>query len=608
VSGNKSVRLPNSAITSYNGVQLSEYTSTKRVTVRPKLDSSGRVTIYNEYSFVFETWFGDSQTDAEVQEIRRKLTEPGKPFQFNGRGFTPIAINLSRSGPQDCIWGPFTQEIEFDLFHPNATRRMVWSFVAHISDCKGSRFALSGRVVEYNTEFTHTPTKEGLVRTITGHVVIPNFRGGLEGRQALDTADGWREKVLPPMLPRFDREFDFFRLSEDRSRLEWSVTDTEFGLNPPPKYVVEPPDLNHEIKPAGGAGGLSAWVGECTGTYRLAKTCPDRYWPVKHFFGEFVRDRVGAQALEMLKNPVPDAKAATIVPVWVGLKDVNIAGPLRTYQMSFVWTFATRLENLLKYTPMWRPVPGSDWKEWQASLSGSLLNPYGTTQVRFRTNDDRITDLCDPGSLHAGDVVKIVGESILRTARDVALEALADVIPTPKPENSFLSYVQQLYAEIDGGLVPVTTLPEKKPPPEPKFGAMAAVVGAPILAADGKVAAVPGGKGGSLDNQQQARGKLENQRNDPQRRRKDVMYVWLIGSASRAAYPIGCPTLTDVNGARVVEMLRVDRGEGYKTWTGFNAGLFPVFHASWRLRYYLPDGLPVGPLPTPFNPLLDDSN
>jgi len=609
----KSFRLPNPALTQYNGVELTENTVTDRISIRPKKDSSNRVTIYNEYQFHFTTYFGDNQTDAQIQSIRERLTEPGKPFQFNGRGFGVFSINQSRYGAQDVVWGPETQEVSFDLFGPGVTRRMEWTFVARVSDCKGARFVGSGRVIEYNTEITHQPTKEGLTRTITGHLVIPNNRGGLGNRQALDSADQWRDRVLPPMLPGFDREYDNFTLSEDRSRLDWTVRDIEFGLNVPPKFVIRPPKVRHSVSPAPGAKGLAAWVGTLSAEYKLAKTAPDKYWPVKHFFGVVVADRVGAASDTMLNDPDFDAKAAAIVPVRIGIEEPDIYGEVPTYNLSFSWVFATRFQKLLSRSPMWRPVPNAGgWVEWVESLSGTVLDPYGTAQVRFRAADDRMTDLCDGGSLRSQALARLPIDRELRTFQDVAMEALAESINLPTPQNSYLYWESRLFIEVDGGLVPVKPLPTKPPKltsPQLQGGSLAKLIGSAINAGAAsaramasQMRAVPGAGGGG--------GRLVNEpkeKSDPQQRVHDKCYIWLIGKGARAGYPIGCPTTTEINGARLVALPRTDRREGFTTWEGFNAGLFPVYHATWALRFYAPDGIPPGPL-LPFdNPLMDEN-
>ena len=615
-------------LTSYNGVSLNESTHTEAINVRPIKDSSNRTTIANEYSFTFVTTFGSTATDNDVLFMRQALTEPGRPFKFDSRGFGNLfSVNSNSLAKGDVQWGPETTELSFSGFAPGVTRRLRWQFRVRLADCPNARFALSGRVLEYNSTITHRPTKEGLVRNITGHLIIPNNRGGYGGRQAIDSADEWRGLVVPPLLFGFDREFDNFTLSEDRSRLDFSVTDTEMGPNAWPKWCVRKPAASFTVASVGGKG-LASFASTLSCTYQVSKDCPDRFWPLKHFLGALVADRWAASAANLQLDPNVDAKASAIVPIDFKMGEPDIFGEVTTHSFSITWLVTTSLSRLLGASGFARPagvLPGQrgNWTEWAASLQNSVLNPYGFQQVRFRAIDDRITDLCDPapGSAIKGAATGFNINELSTFNINKAMTNLVGILPPYTPDASWLSYEQRMYVEINGGLVPVTPLPTKLKPATttnntlrggemPKVvgagfnalaGALGGALGARLVAAG--MARVPavGGAGAAAGAGLTGAGKLAN---ESQRRVKDKCYVWLIGRGARVNFEIPVPELI-IDGVRVEYQPRLDRGEGFTQWIGFNAGPAPVYHASWRLRWYLPDGLPKN-LPTPDNSVLDD--
>lgn len=626
---------PSLTTISYNGWEFPAESHTEGVSVRPVYDSAGRTVKYNVYSFTIRVMIAGGPTSEIVQSARRRLTKPGAAFQFSGVGMD-MAINVT--GVRDVVWGPKPQELSFRPLGGGNACELVWHVETAIPDCKNAQYRFAAMEYAYTATF-QTDRAGYTTRTITGHLTIPNNRAGVEGRKLTDSPDQYREQVVPQLLPGFRRVYGPFTISEDRTRLDFSVSDEEMkGKNIPPPYVT---DIRASAVVSSSQKGLAQWAGTISAEYEISPDAPDAYIPWRHFFEVLVKDRVEATRKKLGKH------AKGIVPVAMSLSEPEIYGA-RKSSFSFTFTFHSGIKDIFEASGLWRPVPGSDWKRWATSLRMSALDPRGFANLELTVDDDSIVDLCmsrysemSTKPPHEGELRGGGGPELLRPTRDQsprpyeAAKALEAIAPTPKPAESWLFYETELWLEMDDGAASVRLLPIEqltaKDDAISQMGANSAgafdafmdtargfdngVLGTATkslfnLATFGVFdtggtggSGVPGGLGG---------GRLENNPNGANtasvgRRVRSAAYIYLRGRAARHGYPIPIPKLTDLNGMAPVPANRLDRGEGFGQGIKYGAGKTGIYQARWNLRYALP-GVPDKPLPTPPNPMLDPAS
>jgi hypothetical protein len=268
-------------------------------------------------------------------------------------------------------------------------------------------------------------------------------------------------------------------------------------------------------------------------------------------------------------------------------------------------------------------VPNSDYQKWQTSLQ-SVLGVRGNAKLTFNINDDRIVDLCDTGRVEVGP------DGNPRGGNPNQNLFLPFPFDPPKIEESWIRYECWLEVETDQGVVTYRTLPRREelparntpipdalrssnteiqryvppgnwttpggapssgggfatPPPPPPPPTPGASIPVGRIAMD-LIPQVPANRPAEVRTQQ---------------RTAPVMYIWLVGKAMRAQFPIPQPKMEEVAGVKPVACNRVDRGEGFGI---YGNSVVPIFWATWRLRYVMPK-LPEGvQLPMPRNPMLN---
>lgn len=600
----------------YNGFIFDAATRTDSVRITPVRDSADRTVIYSVFAFTIHTHIA-GQSEAEVQEIRRRLTHDGKPFFYTDKGLGNLVVNVQ--GKNDVRWGPKVKELSWKPLGGGNAAALTWQIEVAIPDCDQAQFAF--RAMEFVYTATFDVDQAGYTtRRIAGRLRIPQARVGGDGRQLLDSPDRYRERIVPAEIPGFRRTYGPWVIDESKTTLTFTIVDTEMGLNYPPEWVADVRARHHV---SSSTAGLTTWQGTISADYELAKTAPDSWTPARHFFGTLVADRVKACAKKV------GAKSTAIIPLAVSMDEGEIYGK-RVSSFSYTFRFIRPLKDILAGSGLYRPVPESNWQKWSASLASSALHPRGVAKLTLEPGDDRITDLCDPGvardqirELRAGNFpIERLGEQVDRNSGTIANPAIASriaelVSPKVEKESSYLFWECELFLEVDSGVAPVRLLPTQRLTAEDDvFGAAKDALGeafdivkapaklliAPALA----VKSIEAGVFSSPPARPRGVGVLENVMvggSGSQRRVKAAAYVYLTGRASRAGFAVSPPRLIDVNGVPAVPANRLDRGEGFGQGARFAAGNTPIYTARWNLRYAL-DSVPDGDLPVVGNPVL----
>ena len=616
-------------LVSYNGFTFPVETETLGVRITPVPDATGRTVKYTTFGITLRTILVGTTTDSNVLAARRLLTKFGAAFRYEDKGLGGLTINVGTA--KDVVWGPKPQELSFKPIAGKNACELVWRVDVAIPDCADAQF--DGQPMELAYTVTFAVDYAGYTtRTITGHVQVPVHRMGKDGVYLTDSVDRYRETIVFPLLyGPWKRTFGPWVISPDRTRLDFSVIDTEQGVNAPPPWVVDI-KASHSVSTMN--RGFGMWVTTISAEYELAKDAPDSLWPLKHFLTVLVKQRkdaavppgtgqlspplptiglgavAGGAALSPLPPPPPipfpvdpggkpEEMPKDVIPISFAMNEPEIYGR-RKASFSISFSHSCGLKQILRYNGLWRPV-GGDWSVWSASLAGSAFHPRGYARLEFRADEDQITSLCRAPS------TSLVGtrqpQRFPGDGRGIG-ELIGSAFPAPTKDLSWIHYEQEIYIETDSGAVPIRLLPDAAlTGKDDVFGSSPDVAGrlTPDAMAGIEAAASPYIPGASQS-------RLENNITEQATRRvKPQVVLYLRGKAVRANFQIPAPRLTNIEGIRPIPANRADRGEGFTQKAAFAGPAYPIWRASWNLRYFLPE-LPKNPIPLPPNPLLGGQN
>lgn len=614
--------LPTIGEVSYNGFVFPVETETLSARITPVPDATGRAVKYTTFSFTILTRI-TGLNDTQMVLLRRKLTTYGAPFRYSAKGLGSFIINVGTA--KDVAWGPKPQELNFKPLGGTAYE-LVWRVDVALPDCADAQFDGQPMERSYSVQFA-TDYAGYTTRTITGHIQVPAYRLA-DGVRVTDSVDKYWPDIIPPVpYGPWKRTFGPRTISPDRTRLDFSIIDTEQGENAMPPWVVAASG-NHSLSTTN--KGFGYWLNTINAEYELAKDAPEPLWPVKYFLTVLVKQRLdaaspnrgnepprppnpapgGAIAGPPLAPPVQpppqlanvgndDQKISAPIPVSFSMTEPEIYGH-RKYALSISWTYACSLKDIFVYNGLWRPVD-NDWRTWAATMASSVFHPRGSARMEFVAEDDRIVSLCktqdDSGNMLTANQ-PIPRPSLL--PKDI----IASVFPAPSKDQSWLYYEQEIFIETDSGTVPVRLLPDEAlTGDEDVFGSVPDIAGQVISNALGLAPLQsPGTSGGAAPGPNTNR--LENNTTERAVRRVvPRVVVYLRGRAARVRWEIPAPRLTKIENMEPIPANRIDRGEGFSQHVASVSGVHPVWKATWNLRYELPQ-LPKKPIPLPPNPVL----
>ena len=603
--------LPNSPlICFYNGVTFPTETETVGIESRPVPDSSGRAVMYVVHKITVRATIATANqaagatTDATLAALRQRLTAYGGEFHYENVGFGNLTVNVPPGGPtvgangkaRDAVWGPKPEMLSWKPLGQLAAE-VTWSVQVAVPECDTATYAFATMEAVFRLQFDKD--ESGYTRRVySGHVRIPQTRATVNTRTLSDSADRLLERVNPPPVPGFRRIPGSATLSEDKCRLDYTITDQEIGPNYPPPGVVEV-SCSHTASTDQYYGGQ--WFGTIRATYELARDTP-RSTAFAYFYSVYEdRARQAQNTPFRLAGPKQGQRAAQVVLVRrLEVSEPEVYGK-KGAAFSLTYAFMSRVEDIVKASGMWRPVPNSNWQRWATSLANTAFHPRGNAKLRFNPADDAIVDLCaqSQSTLRAGGGP--TDTSALRTIGDKTIN------PTPPPETSWLRYWSVLWLEVLDETVEMKLLPQAPVNP------YASSPGNPYLNSPGAAgflqgqapqlyrgpstpfntqvyaspyASSPGaaGAGGGAVIQQRAR---------------PTVAAHLSGFAVRAGYPIAPPALVSVGGVPAVPANR--GGPFFGHWIMASWFGLPIVGCWWHFRYLLagtPASLPL--MDTPF--------
>jgi hypothetical protein len=563
--------LPDPAPISYNGVTFATETETVEIAATPRYDSTGRTVSYIEYDLTLRALIygsqangtGNASNDGNMQTLRVLLQQPGGALVYQNRGFGNLNINVA--GPRDVVWGPKPKLLRWKPDGANNSAWITWRVTVAIPECPNNaayRFAL----MEFVYKLSFRVDRSGMTtRVYSGHLAIPQTRnGGVNGRLLSDNADKYREQIFPQYVPGFRRIPGDFTLSEDKCRLEWSITDEQMGPNCPPAGMTEAKAEHSVSAPTG----LIQWTAQLSAEYDLAPGTSggdaarafSALWHSR-LIATLRNARIGGQAVNL----------ASYVITGFTMREPEIYGKVRKAAFKLTYTFTTDRKTAFLASGLWLPVNplNQSWTVWNASMTGTggPLGPRGSAGMGFVNSDDVLVDLCAQPStpVNNNSLVPSIPPEVMQELRT----------PTPAPNSSWLLYLIEIITQPRDNVSELKALP---------LGP-AVYEATPTSPAD-RSGFRPPYRQGVLSNFQY--------RSSPRQ------VVILRGRALRAGYPITPPQLVAVGGQPAVPANGA--AEYFRTGVVTNYGV-PVVAAEWRFRYLLPD-TPQLPVLPPSNPFL----
>lgn len=603
----------------FNGPTL----QTRSLQQNVRLDAAGRGRTWTEYTIVLRLLIGGQQgkTDQDVTFIRQALQRPGQAFTYSDLGYGPLNLNL---GIGDAMWGPLTKSLDWEPLGNGKAGWLTWQVRVAVACDLGGPFGTAAPFIEllYNYDVNIDDAGYTTRRiNVTGRINAPRrsvatIAGGgitVNNTELTDTADSYRERLAPPLLPGFRRTYPNWNLDESKAVVRGEILDEELGLNfLPPGVAVG--NASHEVSSS--SQGLALWQSTITADFELAKASPiDQFDLCSYFIGTLVRDRIQATAAAI------GNKSGAIVPLSLRMREDDIYGR-PTASFAFSYSFTQELKDIFGATGLWRPVPGSNWHSWAASMTAGPANTRGYAQIRLMPTDDSIVEGCGgrmPGIFNTPTAVRTnpppLGPILTGTPqpRDRELRGTRIPFPEPEPANSYVDYETWIWMEVDSAVVPVRPLPTITPPVlnVSLTGNPFAQAGNSQQGANNFFDVIKAGLNAVVpDGFRPAQPQPPNVARmfAPQQRAEPLTYVFLRGHAVRYGYPVPIPGLTDYCGVVPVLACRLDMGEGYGHGMVKAASEKPIYMAKWNLRYLLPGGMTPFFFPPPIpNPLLNKS-
>ena len=557
---------------SYNGFTFNE-TTESQVEGRPVYDAAERTVVYVVYTFTIKATIttGPSTYDTgpTLEDIRRRLTTPGAQLTYSGKGFGGLSINVSTV--KDVVWGPKPRLLRWKSVGSSAACEIEWACEVAIPECTAARYQFA--LMEVNFRLQFAIDQSGYTRRVySGHLRIPQTRAAASARNLSDSADAYREQIVPALAPGFRRLSQDFTLDESKCRLDFSIIDEEMPPTVPPPGVVQV-EANHEIQNQHNS--FHQWVGTLSASYELARDVPRRQ--ALDFFSALLRERVLQRA----------GAANVVIPVAFRMSEPEIYGR-QGASFSFSYLLTTTLANIVGASGLWTPVGTSNYSLWRTSLANRALHPRGNAQLRFQPSEDVIVDLC------AGNVVTLSTGGLQPTLRTLGPLPLS--FPKPTPAQSFLHYELRTVLEPEDQVVLHTALPQQQ---------VTLKTGSQLTATLSTDLSQSSGTSSGAARLQADTDSYEVSYTSTgpdeivQLCKQPTLALTLEGKALRACFLIQPPTLTTVGGLPVTPANR--EGNGFRSWIIGNLGV-PVVAAEWSLRYLLP-GVPAGGIGVAPNPI-----
>lgn len=563
----------------YNTYEFGPTAQVVKFQSTPEYDEAGRAVIYLTHTLTVKDRLAvlpGSTLDTIIAETRKQLMEPGGALLYQNRGGGNFEIN---SGPQkDVKYGPHPRDFDYRILGRGIAAEITWTVETCVPFClddAATRYEFAIMALNYTVEYS-IDALGYTTRTIAGYVEIPATRRSVSDRTLPDHVDLYYERVIPDVPPGFRRTAHPRTISQDKRRMDFTHVDEEMPPQILPVGVTEA-EATHNARASG--KGFVSWQGTIRGTYTMSRTIPKA-----RALEAFLR-----MAIERIKETRTLAIGSAVIPTGFDAEEDIYGRRAASFSLSYFYNVGDpnnlpqaidvpRMVTLgLSAGNLWRPVSGTDWQLWSASLAETVFHPRGNAKLRGFTSDDVILNLCDPNP------VPVNSGSELRTVPG-PLQPILDAFPAPDPQTSWMRYEPDVQVFVKANTAVLKTLP------------LSQLSGGPVLTTVPDASQV----GANINPFRIAQMSGQPFYSTPdvvQQRATPSLRVRLSGYAVRAGFFIQPPAIDNVGGVQVIP-----DGGRFTQKTLFNFGI-PVQFASWEVWYIVPNDS-GGAMPLLANPEL----
>lgn len=398
-------------------------------------DEAGRTVIGHRHTITVDAIVtpqqGDDSTDGHMDDIREKLAEPGQSLYLQDKGFGSNLWVNTNSGTQDIEFGPKPQMISWLPIGHDQAAEVKWQVTTTVAPCDGN----SGTgLAAFNYEVGFAINERGATtRTVTGHILIAMTR---DGRDIPDTADAYRDLIDVRKPAHFQRISQDFRLSTDKRKLNFTITDKELGSrNAWPEGVVDI-QANHQV----------------------TQNLPGPKMPnVISAVIALAHDQPASRAYEIFTAIVnqrlaySESSGSDTEPKRHLITSVEVREDIYGNQFGFRITYELlgSIGTFLGISGIFTPMP-DDWEDWADSMA-AVTPLRGKQGFSHTKSQDRITDLCDTDTTDTGS-----GDGPTTVPPITSFSIACN--PKPSPELSWLRFEAVLSEETNYESTSLATL------------------------------------------------------------------------------------------------------------------------------------------------------
>lgn len=336
----------------------------------PVYDKAGRTIVEMIYTARIHWFISSADAAAHVTAMyamQRQLGEAGQAFTMSGLATGYVFT-------QDMQWGPKPGPIQMtqigDIAH-----ELTWEVKYAIKITTGSY----GLFKSFNYSVEWNYDDDGLAtRVISGTYEIVAFRNA-GGRTVSISADRYRDQLVCYTPPGFRKGPRKFRLSDDRTAMDFTFVDRQLDAEAPPPGAVKC-ELDYDIENVG--IGFAQFIATLSGVITVPQGTPTA---------------VAAQAfISIMADKIAKLKKAGEQVIPLRLRMGRSLGTRRS-QFSAAWK-VTGCIDLFTQGGIWEDITASNWQNWAKSMEVAWSN-RGNSNLYFNESSDAIIDVGYSGNL-----------------------------------------------------------------------------------------------------------------------------------------------------------------------------------------------------------------
>lgn len=599
----------------YNGYTFSEKMLTTHLQITPQRDKAGRTTSFARWAISIKdpiTCAAGSTLDATMRAARLALDADGGSFVYQNKGMGDLVVNTPGNGNKwDVNWGPKCTGFRFEMDGRDQSWTLYWDVEVCVPEhCSNAAYQFAIMAFTFNLRFT-TDRQGYTTRYYTGELHIPQTRASVNNKSLQATADQYFESIQPVIPPGFRPGQRDHALDESKNILTFTIVHEE---TPPTSLQVDviDADAGHSISSISGTN-LNQWQATIRGRYTMGRHANPSQALIRFLDLAWIRMRnTNIVGVDLLGNA-----GFAVIPQNLSMDQNDIFGR-ESGVFSLTYRFTCSLALLLAASQLWKPVPQGEgvtnYADWINSVAfpGGPLSLRGNAQMRVSPSDDALVDLCPSGIA----TLKAQG-SVANDQDDGFNQILRTFFPAPSPSNSWMKYDCEIKIVTNPGTSVISSLPQSKltqfsvSPPLDLEGILQSDSGSPFTSSlstvppstdSNSVAQLQNQNngstpGGTLINDITGQ-TMESGNETVQYNQNPEVYVWLIGGAMRACYPIPYPILQAFGNCPVIPQ---GNSMVSQKLIGGEGGL-PIIGAKWAICYRVLNpgaGAALGVMPDP---------